>query len=99
MGEGEKMKPNVIIAMVILMISVIGVVLLPDQDKSVIILFLFAELASLISFYIFFSVVIPSLIPEYRKVDENFNCGANELYLTREELYSLESPFGSVKEE
>lgn len=93
------MKPNVIIAMIILMMSVIGAVFLPDQGGSVIILFLFAELASLISFYIFFSVVIPSLIPEYRKVDENFNCGANELYLTKEELYSLESPFGSVKDE
>ena len=74
------MKQTVIIAMVILMISVIGAVFLPDQGGSVIILFLFAELASLISFYIFFSVIIPSLIPEFRKVDENFNCGANELY-------------------
>ena len=61
------MKPNVIIAMIILMISVIGAVFLPEQKETVIILFLFAELASLISFYIFFSVVIPSLIPEYRK--------------------------------
>ena len=48
---------------------------------------------------IFFSVVIPSLIPEYRKVDENFNCGASEIYLHEDEMFSLESPFGSVKNE
>jgi hypothetical protein len=99
MEKRELMKQTVIIAMIILMISVIGAVFLTEQNGSVIILFLFAELASLISFYIFFSVVIPSLIPEYRKVDENFNCGANELYITKDELYSLESPFGSVKDE
>jgi hypothetical protein len=99
MGGEQKMKPTVVIAMIILMISVIGAVFLPEQKGSVIILFLFAELASLISFYIFFSVVIPSLIPEYRKVDENFNCGANEMYLSKEEMYSLEAPFGSVKDE
>lgn len=81
------------------MISVIGAVVFYDVDGSIIPLFLFAELASLISFYIFFSVIIPSLIPEYRNVDENFNCGANELYLTESELYSLESPFGSVSDD
>jgi len=93
------MKSSVIIAMIILMISVIGAVVFYDVDGSIIPLFLFAELASLISFYIFFSVIIPSLIPEYRNVDENFNCGANELYLTESELYSLESPFGSVSDD
>ena len=41
---------------------------------AVFLLFMFAELASLVSFYMFFSVIIPSLFPEYRDVDENFNC-------------------------
>jgi hypothetical protein len=90
------MKSTVIISMIILMISVIGAVIFYDVYGSIIPLFLFAELASLISFYMFFAVIIPSLIPEKRKIDENFNCGANELYLTENELYSLESPFGSV---
>jgi hypothetical protein len=98
MGEGM-MKPTVVIAMIILMISVIGAVVFYDVDGSIIPLFLFAELASLISFYIFFAVIIPSLTPKMRKIDENFNCGVNELYLTESELYSLESPFGSVKDE
>lgn len=85
--------------MIILIISVLGAIFFSEQNGSVIILFLFAELASLVSFYIFFSVIIPSLIPEYRKVDENFNCGASEIYLHKDEMYSLESPFGSVKDE
>ena len=93
------MKPTVIIAMIILMISVIGAVAFYDVEGSIIPLFLFAELASLISFYIFFAVIIPSLIPESRKIDDNFNCGVNELYLNENELYSLESPFGSIKDE
>ncbi|HWQ68205.1 MAG TPA: hypothetical protein VN372_15215 [Methanospirillum sp.] len=93
------MKPYFPISMIILIISVLGAVFFSDQNGSVIILFLFAELASLVSFYIFFAVVIPSLIPEYRNVDENFNCGASEIYLNKDEMYSLESPFGSVKDE
>ncbi|MCL2460131.1 MAG: hypothetical protein FWF19_02060 [Euryarchaeota archaeon] len=93
------MKPTVVIAMIILMISVVGAVAFYDVEGSIIPLFLFAELASLISFYIFFAVIIPSLIPESRKIDDNFNCGVNELYLNESELYSLESPFGRVKDE
>ena len=93
------MKPTVVISMIILMISVIGAVFFYDVYGSIIPLFLFAELASLISFYMFFAVIIPSLIPEFRKVDENFNCGVNELYLKENELYSLESPFGSVSDD
>lgn len=93
------MKPYLIISMIILIISVLGAIFLSEQNGSVMLLFLFAELASLVSFYIFFSVIIPTLTPEYRKVDENFNCGANEIYLHNDEMYNLESPFGSVKDE
>ena len=93
------MKPYFAVSMIILVISVVGAIFLPEQDGSPMLLFLFAELGSLVSFYIFFSVIIPTLIPEYRDVDENFNCGASELYLTRDEIYTPESPFGSVDDE
>lgn len=86
------MKPYFIIALFILMVSVIGALL----AEGFVLLFLFAELASLVSFYMFFSVIIPSLFPEYRKVEENFNCGANELYLNPEEIYGPKTPFGGV---
>ncbi|MCD1295947.1 hypothetical protein CUJ83_13170 [Methanocella sp. CWC-04] len=87
------MKPYFIIAIFILVTSVIGVVL----SEEMVMLFLFAELASLVSFYMFFSVIIPSLFPEYKKVEENFNCGANDLYLDPEEAYGPRTPFGGVK--
>lgn len=93
------MKPYLVVSMIILVISVIGAIFLPEPNGSPMFLFLFAELASLVSFYIFFSVIIPTLIPEYRNVDENFNCGASELYLTSDEIYTPESPFGSVDDE
>lgn len=93
------MKPYFVVSMIILVISVIGAIFLPDQNGSPILLFLFVELASLVSFYVFFSVIIPTLIPEYRNVDENFNCGASEIYLNQDEIYTLESPFGSVYDE
>ncbi len=93
------MKPYFVVSMIILVVSVIGAIFLPGPNGSPMLLFLFAELASLVSFYIFFSVIIPTLIPEYRNVDENFNCGAGELYLTRDEIYTPESPFGSVDDE
>ena len=89
------MKPYFIIAIFILVISVLGALFFAAQ--GLIVLFLFAELASLVSFYIFFSVIIPSLFPEYRNVDENFNCGAGELYLNPEEMYGPKTPFGGVK--
>ncbi len=90
------MKPYFIIAIFILVISVLGALFFAAQ--GLIVLFLFAELASLVSFYIFFSVIIPSLFPEYRNVDENFNCGASELYLNPEEMYGPKTPFGGVKD-
>ena len=93
------MKPYFAVSMIILVISVVGAIFLPELNGSPMLLFLFAELGSLVSFYIFFSVIIPTLIPEYRDVDENFNCGASELYLTRDEIYTPESPFGSVDDE
>lgn len=87
------MKPYFIIAILILVTSVIGALF---ANGSYIVLFLFAELASLVSFYIFFSVIIPSLFPEYRNVDENFNCGASEMYLNPEEMYGPKTPFGGM---
>jgi len=90
------MKPYFVIAIFILVISVLGALFFAAQ--GLIVLFLFAELASLVSFYIFFSVIIPSLFPEYRNVDENFNCGAGELYLDPEEMYGPKTPFGGVKD-
>ncbi len=93
------MKPYFVVTMVILVISVVGAVFLPELKGSPMLLFLFAELASLVTFYVFFSVIIPTLIPEYRNIDENFNCGASELYLARDEIYTPESPFGSVDNE
>ncbi len=87
------MKPYFIIAIIILVISVLGALF----SDGLIMLFLFAELASLVSFYIFFSVIVPSLFPELRDVDENFNCGASELYLNPEEMYNPKTPFGGVK--
>ncbi len=87
------MKPYFIIAIIILVISVLGALF----SNGLIMLFLFAELASLVSFYIFFSVIVPSLFPELRDVDENFNCGASELYLNPEEMYNPKTPFGGVK--
>jgi hypothetical protein len=87
------MKPYFIIALFILVTSVIGILF----SNGLVMLFLFAELASLVSFYMFFSVIIPSLFPEYRKVEENFNCGANELYLDPEEMYGPRTPFGGVQ--
>jgi hypothetical protein len=66
--------------------------------QGLIMLFLFAELASLVSFYIFFSVIIPSLFPEYRNVDENFNCGADQIYLDSKEMYGPKTPFGGMKD-
>ncbi|HTX43944.1 MAG TPA: hypothetical protein VMC61_04385 [Methanocella sp.] len=87
------MKPYFIIAIIILVISVLGALF----SNGLIVLFLFAELASLVSFYIFFSVIVPSLFPEMRNVDENFNCGASELYLNPEEMYNPKTPFGGVK--
>ena len=89
------MKQYFVIAIFILVISVLGTVFFAEQ--SLIVLFLFAELASLVSFYIFFSVVIPSLFPEYRKVEENFNCGADEVYLNTGEMYGPRTPFGGMK--
>jgi hypothetical protein len=90
------MKQYFVIAIFILVISVLGTVFFAEQ--SLIVLFLFAELASLVSFYIFFSVVIPSLFPEYRKVEENFNCGADEVYLNTGEMYGPRTPFGGMKD-
>jgi hypothetical protein len=90
------MKPYFIIAIFILVISVIGALLFAPE--GLIVLFLFAELASLVSFYIFFSVIIPSLFPEYRNVDENFNCGAGEIYLDTKEMYGPKTPFGGMKD-
>ena len=89
------MKPYFVIAILILVISVIGALF---AGSSYVVLFLFAELASLVSFYIFFSVIIPSMFPEYRNVDENFNCGASELYLNPEEMYGTKTPFGGMKD-
>lgn len=89
------MKPYFKIALVILSLSVIGA-LLVNSDLAL--LFLFAELASLVSFYMFFSVIIPSLFPEYHKVEENFNCGASEMYLHSDEAYAPNAPFGGVKD-
>jgi hypothetical protein len=88
------MKPYFIIAIFILTVSVLGALL----ADGMVMLFLFAELASLVSFYIFFSVIIPAVFPELRRVDENFNCGANELYLENEELYGPMTPFGGIKD-
>ena len=88
------MKQYFIIAIIILIISVLGALFANGQ---IIMLFLFAELASLVSFYIFFSVIVPSLFPELRDVDENFNCGASELYLNPEEMYNPKLPFGGIK--
>lgn len=90
------MKPYFIIAIFILVTSVLGALFLADW--GLIVLFLFAELASLVSFYIFFSVIIPSLFPEYRNVDENFNCGADEVYLNTKEMYGPKTPFGGMKD-
>ncbi len=87
------MKQYFIIAIIILIISVLGALF----ANGLIMLFLFAELASLVSFYIFFSVIVPSLFPELRDVDENFNCGASELYLNPEEMYNPKLPFGGIK--
>ena len=83
------------IALVILSLSVIGA-LLVGTDLAL--LFLCAELASLVSFYMFFSVIIPSLFPEQHRTEENFNCGADELYLHSEEAYAPNAPFGGVKD-
>jgi hypothetical protein len=91
------MKPYFIIAIFILVISVLGAIFFSSGGVPVV-LFLFAELASLVSFYIFFSVIIPSLFPEYRNVDENFNCGASELYLNQKEMYGPKTPFGGMKD-
>lgn len=88
------MKPYFVIALVILVISVIGAIFF---GESLIVLFLFAELASLVSFYMFFSVIIPSMFPEYHDVDENFNCGANEAYLDAGEMYEPKTPFGGME--
>ena len=88
------MKPYFIIAIFILVISVLGALLFSAQ--GLIMLFLFSELASLVTFYIFFSVIIPSLFPEYRNVDENFNCGASEIYLNEKEMYGPRTVFGRV---
>jgi hypothetical protein len=90
------MKPYFIIAIFILVISVLGALFFASQ--GLIMLFLFAELASLVSFYIFFSVIIPSLFPEYRNVDENFNCGADQVYLDSKEMYGPKTPFGGMKD-
>lgn len=90
------MKQYFVIAIVILVASVLGAVVFAGQ--GLIILFLFAELASLVSFYIFFSVIIPSLFPEYQNVDENFNCGADEVYLNTREMYGPRTPFGGMKD-
>ncbi|HTY90085.1 MAG TPA: hypothetical protein VMC84_02815 [Methanocella sp.] len=90
------MKPYFIIAIFILVASVLGALFF--ADRSMIVLFLFAELASLVSFYVFFSVIIPSLFPEYRNVDENFNCGADEIYLNSKEMYGPKTPFGGMKD-
>ena len=87
------MKPYFVIALVILAISVLGSLIV---SSDLVLLFLFAELASLVSFYMFFSVIIPSLFPEQHSVDENFNCGANETYLNAEEAYAPMTPFGGV---
>ncbi len=88
------MKPYFKIALIILSLSVIGA-LLVATDLAL--LFLFAELATLVSFYMFFSVIIPSLFPEYHRVEENFNCGASEMYLHSEEAYAPNAPFGGMK--
>ncbi len=90
------MKPYFIIAIFIHVTSVLGALFVADW--GLIVLFLFAELASLVSFYIFFSVIIPSLFPEYRNVDENFNCGADEVYLNTKEMYGPKTPFGGMKD-
>lgn len=82
------------IALIILSVSVIGA-LLVNGDLAL--MFLFVELASLVSFYMFFSVIIPSLFPEHHRVEENFNCGANELYLNPDEAYAPIAPFGGVR--
>jgi hypothetical protein len=87
------MKPYFIIALIILSASVIGSLFV---SSDLVLLFLFAELATLVSFYMFFSVSIPSLFPEHHTVDENFNCGANEAYLRAEEAYAPTTPFGGV---
>jgi hypothetical protein len=91
------MKPYFIIAIFILVISVLGALFSFSEEGTPVMLFLFAELASLVSFYIFFSVIVPSLFPELRNVDENFNCGASEIYLNPEEMYNPKTPFGGVK--
>ncbi len=92
------MKPYFIIAIFILVISVLGALFFSTGGSTPVVLFLFAELASLVSFYIFFSVIIPSLFPEYRNVDENFNCGAGEIYLDPKEMYGPKTPFGGMKD-
>lgn len=88
------MKPYFVIALSVLVISVIGALV---SGSSFVLLFLFLELASLVCFYMFFSVIIPSLFPELLDVDENFNCGASEVYLEAEEMYGPKSPFGGMQ--
>jgi hypothetical protein len=89
------MKPYFIIAIFILVISVLGALLF--SGEGLIMLFLFTELASLVTFYIFFSVIIPSLFPEHKNVDENFNCGASEIYLNPKEMYGPRTVFGRLE--
>ncbi len=89
------MKPYFVIALVILAVSMIGVLV---AISSYIVQFLFLELASLVSFYMLFSVFIPSLFPEFRNVDENFNCGASEIYLDADEMYGPRTPFGGMQD-
>ncbi len=88
------MKPYFVIALFVLVVSVVGALV---SGGSFVTLFLFLELASLVCFYMFFSVIIPSLFPELRDVDENFNCGASEVYLEAEEMYGPKSPFGGMQ--
>ena len=93
------MKPYFVIALVILVLSIVGGLVLGGVlGSSFVLLFMFAELASLVCFYMFFSVLIPSLFPEYRDVDENFNCGASEMYLEADEMYGPRSPFGGMQD-
>jgi hypothetical protein len=95
------MKPYFAIALVILVISVVGALVSggPGRGSELIMLFLFAELASLVSFYMFFSVIIPTLFPEDRDVEENFNCGASEIYLDAGEMYGPRTVFGGMQDE
>jgi len=85
-------------AIIVLMIGCVGIVV----AQTLVELFLFAELVSVATFFLFFTVLIPAVFPQKRRPEAIFIGGVTKPpYIYPEELFSPGLPLlaGEINED